>query len=172
MKLIAILLLMLMSSFAMASELEDISKLFVAAAKSGNSDQLKKIYLDTSTRDTALLELEKTLPQIQSKKLNLSNIKNELVIGDLGVTLIRVDFADQPEPKYRPLICVRTKNGWRVFPWSTQDDLKTLYEQRTPEEQIHLKLFNKWGQLIKPLLKPEAEQAVPGQSARSAPVKN
>ena len=116
-------------------------------------------------------EFAQILPQIQAKKLRISRIENELVIGDLGVTLIRLDLDGHAKPNYKPLICVRTDSGWRIFPWASQADLNILLEQRSPEEQIHLKLFNEWGNLIEELLTKQAQQGVADQPA-TAPESN
>jgi hypothetical protein len=104
--------------------------------------------------------------------MKVAPVNKELVIGNLGVTLLRTDFEGQDEPQYGPMVCVRTESGWRVFPWASESDLKVLLEQRTPDEQIHLKLFNLWGNLTEQQLKKEAEQAGAGQPATRPELKS
>ncbi len=62
------------------------------------------------------------------------------------------------EYKYRPLLCVKKNNNWFVVPWTKQDHLRQFSQQRTPYEQIHLKLFEKWANLIEKQLKKEANE--------------
>jgi len=156
--LLALLLLLSVSPLGLAAELEALSKRFIDSAQRGDSEGLTKIYLNGPTRTKAVTAFMEIFAQVKKKELKISRIENELIIGDLGVALIRVESVDHREPRYRPFICVRTSKGWRAYPWFNEADLKLLYEQRTPEEQIHLKLFNKWGNLMGELLKKQAEQ--------------
>ena len=140
------------------AHLKDIATQFVDATISGNSEELKKLYIDSTTREKFIKEFMEASPMIQSKKIKITRIDKELVIGDLGVTLIRLDFEGRPKPKYQPLICVRSNNIWKIFPWTSQSDLKVLLNQRNPDEQIHLQLFNEWANLTEDQLTKNAEQ--------------
>jgi hypothetical protein len=147
-----------------SAELEAVSEQFLAAVESGDSEKLTQVYLEGPTREKTVAEFIRALPEIKSGKMKVARVDKELVIGNLGVTLLRTDFEGQDEPEYGPLVCVRTESGWRVFPWASESDLKVLFEQRTPDEQIHLKLFDLWGNLTEQQLKKEAEAGT-GQSA-------
>jgi predicted acyl esterase len=129
------------------AHLKDVATQFVDAAISGNSKELTQIYIDSTTREKAIKEFMEFSPMIQSKKIKITRIDKELVIGDLGVTLIRLDIEGRTEPNYQPLICVRFNDTWKIFPWTSKSDLKILLKQRSPDEQIHLQLFNEWAKL-------------------------
>ena len=146
--LISIVLLALTTSINFANELEKLSKDFVMAVTNGNTEELKKIYLDSSTLQKTIDDFLLALPLFEEKKLTVSHVPRELIIGNLGVSLIKLKSTDGPTPSYKPLIFVKTESGWKLFPWSRQADLKILIEQRNPDEQIHIQLFNKWANLV------------------------
>ncbi|MBK1884911.1 hypothetical protein JIN85_21045, partial [Luteolibacter pohnpeiensis] len=142
---------------AHAAELKEIAEKFVSASVAGDSTKLDEVYLDSPTRERADAAFAEALPQIKAGKLKVAHVDKELVIGDLGVTLMRIDFEGHPVANFKPIICVRTDAGWRLFPWASQSDLKVLMDQRTPDEQIHLRLFNTWANLVEEQIEKEAE---------------
>lgn len=153
----SLLLLIVSASLGIADELESISKSFIKSATIGDKDALEKIYLDVPTRAKAIEAITQALPQLKSGEFRITGVPNELVIGDLGVTLICFESDKSTKRDYDPMICVRTSDGWRVYPWASQADLKRFVDQRTPEEQIHLKLFTEWAKLTEELLTKSAE---------------
>ncbi|QQL44092.1 hypothetical protein [Sulfuriroseicoccus oceanibius] len=146
-------------SVAHAAELKEIAEKFVSAWVAGDYAKLDEVYLESPTRERADEAFAEALPQIKAGKLTVAHVDKELVIGDLGVTLMRIDFEGHPVANFKPIICVRTEAGWRLFPWASQSDLKVLMDQRTPDEQIHLRLFNTWANLVEEQIEKEAEQA-------------
>jgi hypothetical protein len=153
-----------------ARELDQIAKQFVTASLKNDAVVFEEIYTESPTKQKAIADFAKEFvqaaPLIDAGKLKVTTIDKELVIGDLGVTLMRLDFADQPKATFRPIVCVRVSGSWKVFPWSSTSDLKVLAETRTPEEKIHIQLFNKWANLMEDLLlEQEAEQVSAGQPA-------
>ena len=156
--LTSFLVLTLLTSLSIASELEDISKQFVAAATKGDIEVVRNLYMDSPTKDKTVAGFSKALPSIRDKKILISHVSRELILGDLGVTLLKMNFEGHSEAQYKPMICVRTKDGWKIFPWSSDKDLKVLLDQRNQEEQIHLQLFNTWANLTKAQLTKLAEQ--------------
>jgi hypothetical protein len=147
-----------------AAELTSVAQKFVTASISGDSAQLDQVYLESPTRERADAAFAEALPQIKAGKLKVAHVDKELVIGDLGVTLMRIEFEGHPGANFKPMICVRTDTGWRLFPWASESDLKVLMEQRTPDEQIHLRLFNIWANFTEEQLNKEAEQAADGDA--------
>ena len=145
--LILIAIISLISPFAIANELSNLSKKFVVAATNGDRETLKKLYLDSPTLQKTIEALSQELPKIKENKLSISHIPRELIIGELGVSLMKIKSEDPLRSRYLPIIFVRTETGWKIFPWSSEADIKVLFDQRSPEEQIHLKLFNKWANL-------------------------
>jgi hypothetical protein len=139
-----------------AGELDQIAKQLVTASLKNDAAAFEKIYTESPTKQKAIADFAKEFvqaaPLIDAGKLKVTAIDKELVIGDLGVTLMRLDFADQPKASFRPIVCVRVSGSWEVFPWSSTSDLKVLSEMRTPEEKIHIQLFNKWANLMEDLL--------------------
>jgi hypothetical protein len=156
----------LCASSLKAGELDQLAKQFVTASLKHDAAAFEKIYTDSPTKQKAIAEFVKAAPLIDAGKLKVTAIDKELVIGDLGVTLVRLDFADQHKASFQPLVCVRASGTWKVFPWSSTSDLKVLAETRTPEEKIHIQLFNKWASLMEDLLlEQEAGEANAGQPA-------
>ena len=141
-----------------AAELTNVAQKFVTASIAGDSEKLDEVYLESPTRERADAAFAEALPQIKAGKLQVAHVDKELVIGDLGVTLMRIEFEGHPVANFKPMICVRTDAGWRLFPWASESDLKVLMEQRTPDEQIHLRLFNTWANLTEEQLNKKAEQ--------------
>ena len=142
-----------------AAELTNVAQKFVAASIAGDSAKLDEVYLESPTRERADAAFAEALPQIKAGKLKVEHVDKELVIGDLGVTLMRIEIEGHPVANFKPIICVRTDAGWRLFPWASESDLKVLLDQRTPDEKIHLRLFNTWANLVEEQIEKEAEQA-------------
>lgn len=158
---IALIILPLLSNLLPAAELIPIAKQFVAALAKLDNEKLSGIYADAPTKENAIKAFAEAAPMIESGKLKIGAIDKQLIIGDLGVTLMRLESTDPPKVGYKPMIFVKVGGIWKVFPWATQSDLKTLADQRTPEERIHLQLFNKWANLMEELLAFESEKVVP-----------
>ena len=155
---IALIILPFLSNLLPAVELVPIAKQFVAAVAKLDNEKLSGIYADAPTKQNAIKALGEAAPMIESGKLKIGAIDKELIIGDLGVTLTRLESTDPPKVGYKPLIFVKVGGIWKVFPWATQSDLKSLADQRNPEERIHLQLFNKWADLMEELLEEQTEQ--------------
>ncbi len=164
---IALVLLPFLSTLLPAAELVPIAKQFVAAVAKLDNEKLSEIYADGPTKQDAIKALAEAAPTIESGKLKIGAIDKELIIGDLGVTLTRLESTDPPKVGYKPLIFVKVSGVWKVFPWATQSDLNALADQRTPEERIHLQLFNKWTNLMEDLLDEEAEQPADGNPPKA-----
>jgi hypothetical protein len=144
---------------AWTGELTAISSKFVASAKEGNLENLASTLWDGGpAKDEMIAEFKKVAPEIQKEKLKLTKVDRELVIGELGVTLMRLDAEGDNDPSYNPIICLKVQGKWFIFPCGTEKHLKVLFDQRSKEEQIHLKLFNEWSNLMGKLLAEEAEQ--------------
>ena len=141
---------------AWAGELTAISSKFVNGAASGNLQELAStLWEGGPAKDVMLAEFKKVAPEIEKGNVKLTHVDRELVIGELGVSLMRIEGAGG-KSDYKPIVCLKVKDGWRVFPWSGESDLKVLFDQRTKEEQIHLRLFNEWANLMEGLLAEEA----------------
>ena len=144
---------------AISGELTAISSKFVEAAKEGNIENLSSTLWDGGpAKEEMIAEFKKVAPEIQKGNLKIKSVDRELIIGELGVTLMRIDAVGDDGPDYNPIICIKSKGKWVIFPWGTEKHLKVLFDQRSKEEQIHLKLFNEWANLMEKLLKEEAEQ--------------
>lgn len=144
---------------AWAGELTAISSKFVAGAARGNLQEVAATLWDGGpAKDEMLAEFKNVAPEIEKGNVTLTHVDRELVVGELGVTLMRIAGAGG-KAAYKPIICLKVKEGWHVFPWSGEQDLKVLFDLRTKEEQIHLRLFNEWAHLMEKLLAEEAEQA-------------
>ncbi|RYD78855.1 MAG: hypothetical protein EOP84_13760 [Verrucomicrobiaceae bacterium] len=148
---------LILASVTHAAELKDIAEKLVSASIAGDSAKLDEVYLESPTRERADAAFAEALPQIQAGKLRVAHVDRELVIGNLGVTLMRIDFEGHPVANFQPIIGVRTDKGWQLFPWASESDLKVLMQQRTPDEQIHLRLFDRWAHLIEEQIEKEAE---------------
>ena len=154
-----------------AAELASTAKSFVEATLKNDIGAFEELYLESSTKPKAIEGLSKEFEEvselIKAGKLTASSVDKELVIGDLGVTLMQIDFEEEDQTSFRPIVCVRTPEGWRVFPWFSTSDLEVLADSRTPEERIHIQLFNRWANLMEDLLleQQKAEQGVAPQSA-------
>ena len=93
--------------FSLAGELLPLANQFVSAVEKLDRKVLDEIYLESPTKTNAVAAFAEAAPMIASGKLKIDAIENELIIGDLGVSLMRLKFAEQPEPRYKPLIFVR-----------------------------------------------------------------
>jgi hypothetical protein len=156
---------------AVGGELTAISTQFVAAATRGDAEGVVSTLCENGVgKEEMITEFKNAAPDFKSGKLKFTKIERELVIGDLGVTLMRLDIEGNPEPDYKPILCLKEKGKWRVIPWASEKDLKAVYEQRSKEEQIHLKLFNKWANLMGEMLADEAAKANPPASKATSPV--
>ena len=145
------------SSLVQAAELSKIARQFVEAAASGNTDALAKSYVDAPSKEAAVEAFGEASKLIAEGKIKISEVERELVIGDLGVTLFQFEMDGKKDMK--PIICVRTNGEWKVYPWASESDLNGLLKTRTPDEQIHLQLFNKWANLVEEQIKEQAEGA-------------
>jgi hypothetical protein len=67
-----------------------------------------------------------------------------------------MDAEGAEAPHFNPIICLKVEGTWLIFPWATEEHLKVLFKQRSKEEQIHLRLFNEWANLMEKLLTEEA----------------
>jgi hypothetical protein len=155
---------LLFACVAHAAELKEIAEKFVSASIAGDSAKLDEVYIESPTRERVDAAFAEALPQIKAGKLRVAHVDRELVIGDLGVTLMRIEFEGHPVANFKPIIGVRTAAGWRLFPWASESDLKVLIHQRTPDEQIHLRLFNAWANLVEEQIEKVAEAGT-GQPA-------
>ncbi|MBB5350689.1 hypothetical protein HNR46_000917 [Haloferula luteola] len=138
------------------AELEDVSSQFFAAVQSGDPEQLTKVFMESPTRDQSIADFISALPLIESGSIQLAPTHKELVIGELGASLVRFHYGKSRRAEYELLICVKTANGWQVFPWGSDSDLEVLSKQRSPDEQIHLKLFKEWKVLMTQQLEEDA----------------
>jgi hypothetical protein len=149
-------LLVLAAHAAWAGELTAISSKFVHGAAHGDLREIAStLWEGGPAKEGVLADFKTAAPEIAKGKVKLTPVDRELVIGELGVTLMRFEVADG-KFDFKPIVCLKTKDGWRVFPWSSEADLKVLFDQRTKEEQIHLRLFNEWAHLMGKLLAEEA----------------
>ncbi len=175
-KILLLTTLVLNSLTLHAGTLTELSKKYVASASANDKAQLEAICMDSPTKAKSIEECAQLPEMIKSGKAKVTAVDKELIIGDLGVTLMRIDFDEQPKPSFRPIVCVRIDDHWKVFPWVTTSDMKELAKQRTPEETIHIQLLNEWTHLMgQLLLKQETEQAVPSDGhkpSNSAPLSN
>lgn len=148
------------------AELDRLARQFIAATSENDPGQLDKVFAESTTKKKAIAETAQVQAMITSGKLKITAIDKELIIGDLGVTLMRLDFEGEPKGSFRPIVCVRTSGQWKIFPWSSTSDLKVLADTRTPDERIHIQLFNKWANLMEDLLLEQAEpQTAPARPA-------
>jgi hypothetical protein len=142
---------------AWAGELTAISSNFVTAAKGGDIENLASTLWNGGPAKREMIEeFKKVVPEIKEGKLKLTSVDRELIIGELGVTLMRMDAEGAEAPHFNPIICLKVEGTWLIFPWATEEHLKVLFKQRSKEEQIHLRLFNEWANLMEKLLTEEA----------------
>jgi hypothetical protein len=147
-----------------AGELDQIARNFITATSKNDATLLAEVFVDSPPKDKAIAEIAQVPPLLEAGQLQITAVDKELIIGDLGGTLMRLDFEGQPKPSFRPIGCVRTEGKWKIFPCASTSDLKVLAEMRTPEEKIHIQLFNKWASLMEDLL---LEQDSGGEGDRS-----
>jgi hypothetical protein len=151
---------------AWAGDLTAISSRFVAASNEGNIEKLASTLWDSGTaKDKFLTEFKEVAPEFQKRKLWFTKIERELVIGELGTTLVRLDSEGDSHSDYERIVCLKVHGEWLIYPWATEEDLKVLSNQRSKEEQIHLKLFKEWSRLMEKLLAEEAAQPGAAQPA-------
>ena len=149
------------------AEFDKLARQFIAATSEDDSGQLDKVFAESPTKKKTISESAQVQAVITSGKLKITAIDKKLEIGDLGVTLMRHDFEREPKGSFRPIVCVRTAGQWKVYPWSSTSDMWVLAETRTPDERIHIQLFNKWANLMEDLLIEQAEQ--PATQPKVAP---
>lgn len=162
---------------AWAGELTAISSKFVNAAKDGDIENLAStLWNGGPAKEEMIAEFKEVVPEIKEGKLKITRVDRELIIGELGITLMRLDSEDDKAPHYNPIICLKVEGKWLIFPWATEEHLQVLFDQRSKEEQIHLKLFNEWSNLMEKLLAEETKREGPAQPATKprdkAPVKS
>ncbi len=141
---IAFLLWSLHSTLVSALELVPIAEQFVAAVTKSNDEEVNKLYAEGSTKQNAIVAFAEVAPMIESGKLKISAVEKELIIGDLGISLTRLEFTEPAKIGYKPMFFVKIDGVWKIFPRATQKDIDILKEQRSPDERIHLQLFNEW----------------------------
>jgi len=90
----------------------------------------------------------------------ISHIDRELIIGDLGVTLIKIK-TKSGKVDYDPIIYVKDATGWHILPYADARGLKKFAMSRTKDEQIHLRLFNEWANMVEE----QEQQAGNGKTA-------
>jgi len=151
---------------AWAGELTAISSKFITAAKDGDIENLAStLWNGGPAKGEMIEEFKKVVPEIKGGKLKLTSVDMELIIGELGVTLMRMDAEGAKDPHFNPIICLKVEGKWLIFPWATEEHLKVLFNRRSKEEQIHLRLFNEWANLMEKLLTEEVEQPGSAQPA-------
>ena len=169
---VTIVQIAILIQMAWAGELTAISSKFVTAAKDGDIENLAStLWNGGPAKGEMIAEFKQVIPEIKEGKLKLTSVDRELIIGELGVTLMRMDAEGSKAPRFNPIICLKVEGKWLIFPWATEEHLKVLFNQRSKEEQIHLKLFNEWANLIEKLLAEEVVPAGAGQPATKPAVK-
>jgi hypothetical protein len=155
------------SSWARAGELSKIGLQFIEAAAAGNSDALAKTYIDAPSKEAAVAAFKEASQLIAGGKIKVSKVERELVIGDLGVTLFSFEMDGNKDLK--PIICVRDQGEWKVYPWATESDMNGLLKTRTPDEQIHLQLFDEWARLVEKQMEEQAKGAAKPTPSKASP---
>ncbi|MDX1680110.1 MAG: hypothetical protein R3242_05190, partial [Akkermansiaceae bacterium] len=131
-----------------AETLTDIGSNFVSSAVRGDFDGVEKtLWANGEDKDAMLAAMKGASGAIESGELKISHVNRQLIIGDLGVTLIRIE-ASSGEVDYDPLIYVKDESGWHILPYADERGLKAFAAKRTKDEQIHLELFDKWANLV------------------------
>lgn len=138
--------------------LVQVSQKFVKDINAGDADALKGRVLATGVKDRWLEEFKGVREMIVVGVISVSTPEKELVIGDLGVTLLRIEKL-RPEQfvRYVPMIWVRVDGSWNFVPWTNEKELHDFAKTRSAEEQIHIKLMDKWADEIEKLLAEEAK---------------
>jgi hypothetical protein len=98
---------------ASAGELDTVASKFVAAASKGEVKELASILWDNGpARDAMMAAFEPVFSRIKSADLKLTRIDRELILGELGVTLMRFDDPNDETPNYEAIFCVKVKDQW------------------------------------------------------------
>lgn len=143
-----VLFLFLLWVPAKAGPVADLGAGFVEAVLKDDDEGLEKLVALSDKRKAAMLaSFREAAGAIEAGAISLKAIDRELVIGDLGVTLIKFSTKGG-ESDYDPLVCMKTKEGWRAVPWENEEDARKFAASRTSDEQIHLKLFDEWADLV------------------------
>lgn len=73
------------------------------------------LWEDGPANDGVLADFKSAAPEIAKENVKLTPVDRELVIGELGVTLMRFEVANG-KFDFKLIVCLKTKDGWRVFP--------------------------------------------------------
>ncbi|MGJ8697797.1 MAG: hypothetical protein ACSHYF_15880 [Verrucomicrobiaceae bacterium] len=156
---------LLCTSQLMAGVLTEIGNKFVSSAVKGDFVGVEETLWSGAAvgQKAAMLEgIKGAAGAIESGQVEISHVGKELVIGNLGATLLRIE-AKSGTVDYDPIIYVKDGEGWHIVPWGDQEGLRVFAASRTDDEQIHLKLLNTWGSLVEEQLVKE-EKAQGGES--------
>lgn len=161
-RLFALLLWACTTSLGLTQDLSKLSLDFINALKVGDVDKLEPLILeDASTRDEFLSGVPDGAKAMAEQELELRHVNRELIIGDIGMTLLGIRRAGGPKFDFDPLIFRRSGDQWKMFPWANESHLKEFFSSLSPEEQSDVRLLQKWAQALGKMLNAElaAEQA-------------
>ena len=141
-----------------AGTLIDLGNRFVKSAVSGDFGTVEKTLLpESEQKDAMLAAMKGAAGAVESGELTITHIDRELIIGDLGATLIKIQ-TKSGDVDYDPILYAREDESWYIVPWADEKGLRAFAAGRSQDEQIHLKLFNEWAHLLEKQLESKAEQ--------------
>ena len=113
-----------------------------------NMPMLKSCYgLKATQKEEMIAAMKGAAKAINSGDLKISHINKELVIGNLGATIIKIE-SKSGDVDYDPVIYVRDGSSWYIIPYADEKGLRDFAASRTEDEQVHLKLFERWVYLM------------------------
>lgn len=158
MKIVFLISTLFFTTNLFAGTLTDLGSKFVTSAVSGDFVLVEKTLLPNSEQKDAMLAAMKgAAGAVESGELTIMHVDRELIIGNLGATLIKIQNKSG-DVDYDPILYVQEGGSWYIIPWADEKGLRVFAASRSEDEQIHLKLFNEWAHLLEKQLESKAEQ--------------